>query len=161
MSLKFTRTGDWARAGATLKMLSTGSIVPAFSAQMREDGELILEKLLEHIELQDLNWTPLSETTIAQKGHDTIYVETGFLRDNLKVRKVRAPKNGLTYFIGADAWTIHKPSGLKFSDLMIYLEYGTEKIPARPLIRPTMQEVEKTIQRHWRECLRDLITKGG
>lgn len=161
MALKFTRTGDWARAGVTLKMLSTGSIIPAFSAQMREDGELILEKLLEHIDNQDLNWTPLSDATIAKKGHDTIYVETGFLREHLKVRKVRAPKNGLTYFIGADAWTKHAPSGLKFSDLMIYLEYGTEKIPARPLIRPTMDEVEKIIQRHWRECLRDLITKGG
>ena len=99
--------------------------------------------------------------SIAMKdGDETIYVETGFLKDNLKVRKVKSPKNGVTYFIGADAWTTHKPSGLKFSNLMIYLEYGTSKIPPRPLIRPTLDEVEQEIKKHWESCLKDIISKG-
>lgn len=156
--LKASKFGDWTKAGEILQVLSTGSIVPAFEAQIKEDGELILRTIKEHIEKQDLNWTPLSQHTIELKnGDETIYVETGFLRDNLKVRKVKSPKNGLTYFIGADAWTTHKPSGLKFSDLMIYLEYGTSRIPPRPLIRPTMIELESTIRKHWEKCLKDLV----
>lgn len=156
--LKASKFGDWTKAGEILQVLSTGSIVPAFEAQIKEDGELILRTIKEHIEKQDLNWTPLSQHTIELKnGDETIYVETGFLRDNLKVRKVKSPKNGLTYFIGADAWTTHKPSGLKFSDLMIYLEYGTSRIPPRPLIRPTMFELESVIRKHWEKCLKDLV----
>lgn len=158
MSIKCSKFGDWARAGQMLQVLSTGQIIPAFEAQIKSDGELILNTLKEHIEKQDLNWTPLSERTIAFKdGDETIYVETGFLKEHLKVRKVKSPKNGLTYFIGADAWTTHKPSGLKFSDLMIYLEYGTSRIPPRPLIRPTMIELESVIRKHWEKCIKDLV----
>ena len=158
MQVKCSKFGEWTKAGEVLQVLSTGGIVPAFEAQIKEDGELILKRMIEHIERQDLHWTPLSEHTIALKdGDDTIYVETGFLKENLKVRKVKSPKNGVTYFIGADAWTKHKPSGLKFSDLMIYLEYGTLHIPSRPLIRPTMIELEDTIRRHWKECLSKIV----
>jgi len=157
--MRISKFGAWTKAGIVLQALSS-KIVPAFSAQLKEDGDMILEKIRGHIDAQDLNWTPLSEHTISLKsGDETIYVETGFLKDNLKVRKVKAPKNGVTYFIGADAWTKH-PSGLKFSDLMIYLEYGTANIPARPLIRPTFEELENTIKKHWENCLKDLI-KGG
>lgn len=158
--MRLSKFGDWTKAGVVLQSLSSNKIVPAFSAQIKEDGNLVLERIISHIDSQDLNWTPLSERTIELKnGDETIYVETGFLKSNLKVRKVRAPKNGVTYFIGADAWTKH-PSGLKFSDLMIYLEYGTANIPARPLIRPTYDELEDLLKRHWKQCLQDLM-KGG
>lgn len=156
--MRMSKFGDWTRAGVVLQTLSSGGITEAFSAQMRDDGELVLKTIIGHIEKQDLNWVPLSKETIALKnGDETIYVETGFLKDNLKVRKVRAPKNGITYFIGADAWTKHEPSGLKFSDLMIYLEYGTDRIPARPLIKPSLDEVKSTIEKHWRGSLRHLL----
>lgn len=156
--MRLSKFGDWTRAGQILQVLSTGRIVPAFQAQLKEDGELILKTIKGHIDSQDLNWTPLSEHTIELKnGDETIYVETGFLKDNLKVRKVKSPKNGVTYFIGADAWTTHKPSGLKFSDLMIYLEYGTANIPPRPLIRPTMEELESIIKNHWTKLMKDLV----
>ena len=158
--MRLSKFGDWTKAGVVLQSLSSNKIVPAFSAQIKEDGNLVLEHIISHIDSQDLNWTPLSECTIELKnGDETIYVETGFLKSNLKVRKVKAPKNGVTYFIGADAWTKH-PSGLKFSDLMIYLEYGTANIPARPLIRPTYDELEDLLKSHWKQCLQDLM-KGG
>ena len=158
--MRLSKFGDWTKAGVVLQSLSSNKIVPDFSAQIKEDGNLVLERIISHIDSQDLNWTPLSERTIELKnGDETIYVETGFLKSNLKVRKVKAPKNGVTYFIGADAWTKH-PSGLKFSDLMIYLEYGTANIPARPLIRPTYDELEDLLKSHWKQCLQDLM-KGG
>lgn len=159
MGLSMKKYGDWAKAGIVLQGLSK-NLTPSFQAQLREDGELILSELRGHIDKQDLNWVPLSEHTIELKGgSDTVYVETGFLYNNLKVRKVRAPKNGVTFFIGADAWTT-TPSGEKFSDLMIWLEYGTDKIPPRPLIRPTWEEIEPIIKEHWKDLL-DGLVKGG
>lgn len=155
-----SKFGDWTRAGAVLQGLSV-NLCPAFKAQIQEDGELILKTILNHIDRQDLNWTPLSERTIELKGGDsTIYVETGFLRENLEVRKVRAPKNGVTLFVGASAWKT-TPDGVKFSDLMIWLEYGTDKMPPRPLIRPSWEEVEPIIKDNWRELLQTLIKTGG
>ena len=49
---------------------------------------------------------------------------------------------------------------LKFSDLMIWLEYGTDKIPPRPLIRPTWEEIEPILKEHWKDLL-DGLVKGG
>lgn len=134
---------------------------PAFKAQIEEDGQLILKTLLNHIDSQDLPWTPLSKKTIELKGgNDTIYVETGFLKNNLRVRKVRSVSNGITLFVGASAWK-KTPDGVKFSDLMIWLEYGTDKIPPRPLIRPTWKEVEPIIKNNWKDLIQDLINTGG
>lgn len=155
-----SKFGDWTRAGVVLQGLSV-SLVPAFKAQITADGELVLNRLLHHIEAQDLPWVPLAERTVQLKGGDrTIYVETGFLSENLQVRRVRSVSDGMTLFIGASAWK-RNPDGVKLSDLMIWLEYGTDKMPPRPLIRPTWTEVEPTIKANWRALLQDLIETGG
>lgn len=157
--MRVSKFGDWTRAGIILQALSK-NILPAFKFRLKEDGDYVLEKLKGHIDAQDLSWTPLAESTIALKnGDSTIYVETGFLRDNLKVRKVRSPRDGVTFFIGANAWD-KNPDGVKLSDLMIWLEYGTANIPARPLIRPTLDEVDKVLRSNWTNLLRELI-RGG
>jgi HK97 gp10 family phage protein len=160
MSATLTKYGDWSKAGAVLQGLNA-KLIPAYKAQLQEDGELILKTLQGHIDNQDLNWTPLSEHTVELKhGDETIYVETGYLRDNLAVRKVRSSGNNFTLFIGASAWK-RTPSGVKFSDLMIWLEYGTSKMPPRPLIRPTMEEMDKILRDNWQQLLANFIDKGG
>lgn len=137
------------------------NLLPLFKAQLEDDGNLILKTLLDHIDAQDLPWTPLSERTIQLKGgSEEIYVETGYLRDNLQVRRVKSVANGVTLFVGASAWK-RTPSGAKFSDLLIWLEYGTDKIPPRPLIRPTWDEVEPILKDNWRSLLEDIIETGG
>lgn len=158
--MKMSKFGDWTRAGVVLRGINV-NLFPAFKAQLKEDGDLILEKLIGHIDSQDLPWTPLSKRTIQAKGGDsTIYVETGFLKNNLQVRKVKSSSKDYTLFIGASAWK-RTPEGVKLSDLMIWLEYGTDKIPPRPLIRPTWDEVAPIIKNNWRELMRDLINNGG
>lgn len=160
MGAYVSKFGDWTKAGIVLQGLSV-NLLPAFKAQIEEDGELILKTLLDHIDAQDLPWTPLSQRTIELKGGDsTIFVETGFLKDNLQVRRVKSVANGITLFVGASAWK-RTPDGVKLSDLMIWLEYGTDKIPPRPLIRPTWEEVEPILKDNWRSILQDLIETGG
>lgn len=144
--------GDWRRAGIVLRNLAT-NINTVAQLRLYEDGEMILQKMKDHIDAQDLNWKPLSERTISLKnGEDTVYVETGWLKENLVVRRLKSSVKGSTIFVGASPWKTH-PSGVRFSDLMIWLEYGTETIPARPLIRPTFVEVQEYIKSSWEDII--------
>lgn len=155
MSMKLQMTGDWNKAGIYLRNLAV-QLKPAFEAQLYEDGQLILKTIQEHIDHQDLDWTPLAERTIELKGgDDTIYVETGALRDGLVVRRVKSTVKGSTLYVGASPWKRHQ-GGMKMSDLMIWLEYGTDKVPPRPIIRPTYEEVQDVLKRHWKDLFKDL-----
>lgn len=155
-NLNLTLSGDWNRAGLYLKNLSV-RLKPAFEAQLYEDGQFVLEKMRAHIDDQDLNWTPLAQRTIELKGgDDTIYVETGQLRDGLTVRRIKSTVKGSTIFVGASPWKRHE-GGMKMSDLMIWLEYGTDKIPPRPLVQPTIEEVESILKKHWKDLMEELI----
>lgn len=154
MTLKMT--GDWNRAGLHLSNLAV-KLKPAFQAQFYEDGKFVLEKMQSHIDKQDLSWTPLAESTIEMKGgDDTILVETGQLRNGLSVRRIKSSVKGSTIFVGASPWKRHE-GGMKLSDLLIWLEYGTDKMPPRPLVEPTVQEVEKILKDHWKDLLEDLV----
>lgn len=158
--LTLTLTGDWNRAGLYLQNLAV-KLNPAFQAQFEEDGQFVLTTMQDHIDKQDLSWTPLAEHTIELKGgDDTIYIETGALRNGLSVRRIKSTTKGSTIFVGASPWKRHSPSGRKLSDLLIWLEYGTDKIPPRPLVQPTIEEVRDVIQKHWRDLFEDLV-KGG
>ena len=155
-NIGLTLTGDWNKAGAYLKNLSI-KLKPAFEAQLYEDGQFVLEKMRGHIDNQDLNWTPLSKRTVELKGgDDTIYVETGALRDGLVVRRIKSTVKGSTIFVGASPWKRHE-GGMKMSDLLIWLEYGTDKIPPRPLVQPTIEEVENILKTHWKDLMKELI----
>ena len=155
--MTLTLTGDWNKAGIYFQNLAV-KLAPSFEVQMQEDGEFVLEKIKGHIEHQDLGWVPLSDKTVELKGGSTtIYVETGTLLNSFSVRKVKSKVTGSTFFIGASPWKRHAPSGAKLSDLMIWLEYGTDKIPARPLIRPTYNEVKEILKDHWTTLFKDLI----
>lgn len=154
MSLKMT--GDWNRAGLHLQNLAV-KLRPAFQAQFDEDGKFVLEKMQSHIDKQDLSWTPLAERTIELKGgDDTIMIETGQLRNGLSVRRIKSSVKGSTIFVGASPWKRHE-GGMKLSDLLIWLEYGTDKMPPRPLVEPTIEEVQKILTDHWKELFEDLV----
>lgn len=153
-------TGDWQKAGKMLQWLPA-SLSPICHARLYEDGKLVVERMVEHIERQDLPWKPLSNVTVQKKGNDMIYVETGWLKENLSVRRMKTSPLKSTIFVGASPWKVHKPSGKKFSELMVMLEYGTDKIPARPLIRPTWEEMRKEIENGWQEMFKDILKMGG
>ena len=157
--LALKMTGDWNRAGLYLQNLAV-KLRPAFEGQLYADGELVLETMRGHIDNQDLSWTPLAERTVELKGGDTtIYVQTGQLKDGLVVRRIKSSTKGSTIFVGASPWKRHN-GGMKMSDLMIWLEYGTDKIPPRPLVQPTIDEVKKIITYNWKDLMRDLVKEG-
>lgn len=152
-----TLSGDWNKAGLYLQNLAV-KLFPAFLAQIDEDGDFVLETMRGHIDNQDLGWTPLAQRTIELKGgDDTILIETGALRNGLSVRRIKSSAKGSTIFIGASPWKGHAPSGRKLSELMIWLEYGTNKMPPRPLIQPTIEEVEDILKSNWEGLMKELV----
>ena len=158
--MKFSTYGDWAKAGVVLRGLSnTKRVRGVFKDALDMNGEMIKDKLVKHIDAQDLNWVPLSPHTVALKGHDKIYIETGSLKKGLAVRTMRSPSNGYAVFIGASAWA-RNVDGRKLSDVMTWLEYGTSKMPARPLIRPTWNEVKSKVKADMRKTLRGIVRSG-
>lgn len=154
--IQVTSTGDWHKCGVLLKALAT-KLMPVCKAKLYENGKVVVETMQEHIDKQDLPWEALSDTTLRLKEDERIYIETGYLRDNIGVRKVKSSANEVAYFIGASPWKTHKPSGEKFSDIMMYMEYGTVTQPPRPLVRPTYKEVKDELKEEWSDYLKDLV----
>ena len=136
-------TGSWREAGITLQNLAK-NINKSAEKELKESGELVKDIIVKHIDNQDLGWKPLSPITVRIKGSDTIYVDTGLLRSNITVRGVKSKVNKSTIFIGGNPWTRHL-SGLKMSELMNFMEYGTKYMPPRPLIRPSFNEAKPLV----------------
>lgn len=148
--------GDWGRVNKYFQNLSE-KLKPSFTLQVWEDGEMVLEELNNHIDSQDLGWTPLSNKTIEIKGGDTtILVDTGELKNGIEVKRVKDTSNGSTIYIGFPSDKRHS-SGMSMSELMIWLEYGTDKIPPRPLVKPTIDDVSDMIRKNWEGLMQELI----
>lgn len=158
--IQVTTTGDWKKCGMLLKALAT-ELYPVCKARLYEDGKVAVETMQEHIDRQDLPWDALSEVTTRLKEDERIYIETGYLRENIGVRKIKSSANEISYFVGASPWKTHKPSGKKFSDIMMYMEYGTIKQPPRPLVRPTYEEIQAKMKKEWSDYLKSVIRGGN
>lgn len=132
--------GQWQTAGAKIDFIGKRLTQCATNA-MKQAGEELAKKMGGHIDAQDLAWAPLAEATVKKKGNSTVYVETGDLRRNaFKVRQLKSSKKGSSFFVGANPWTRHIPSGQQMNIVLTELEYGTDKIPARPIVRPSVEE---------------------
>lgn len=145
-------TGDWNKAISALSNLAN-NIKPEYTAQLDEDAELVLKKLQGHISAQDLGWAPLAESTITLKaGDSTILVETGTLRDSMKVKRVS--QGDVAFFIGPDG--SEPRTGVSSQQLMLWIEGGTDRMVPRPLIKPTFEEVRDILKKHWKQLLKEL-----
>lgn len=137
-------TGDWSKFERSIKLLAEKRLIPLLKIRVKESGEIFLQTLVGHIQSQDLPWVPLAEETVRRKGNDIVYIETGSLVSNLVNKEIIDEPEQYAVFVGAPNLT-HTPSGQTFSEIMMYMEYGTFQNPARPLIQPTFEALKKQI----------------
>lgn len=157
MSISLTKTGDWNIVNKILNDL-TVKLYPSFQATIDETGQMFVDKVKSHIDAQDLPWTPLSQKTIELKGgSQTILVETGFLRDNIQAIKIKESKDVYNIFVGA-LDSVTTPDGVSLSTLMTWIEYGTDRMVARPLMLPSYNEVKGKITTEALKVLKDLCS---
>lgn len=145
MSATFYKYGDWARAGTFLADLAPRSKKLSEEA-LRLQADKFKDKLEAHIDNQDIRWIPLTEDTVRQKKESNVaqmaWYETGTLRNNVEIRKIKSPEADVVIFVGFSPWRKHEYAGISMSHLANIIEYGWGAIPPRPLIRPTFDEVE-------------------
>jgi hypothetical protein len=156
MSFKLSKTGDWNIAQKVLNGL-TKKLYPAFSSYVDEAGQMFIDRILYHMDAQDLNWTPLSPRTIELKGgSETILVDTGLLRNSIQAVKIQQSKSVYGIFVGA-LNSVRTDTGVSLGDLMMWIEYGTDKMVARPLLRPSWNEVRGKVTKEALNVLKNLV----
>lgn len=142
--------GDWDKLGRTLRKAQSSEGAKGFEDPLRKLGDALVRKLRGHIIKQDLDWAPLSATTIRKKGHGTVYLDRGHYIRGLEVDvSSKGPYQwGLQVTVKGSHY-----SGLPMATLARYLETGTSEIPARPIWRPVFAELKelpefKDLMRH-------------
>lgn len=153
-NVKFT--GDWNRLKKSLSRRNVKQLTGAVDEQAK-----VLQKTIQgHIDKQDLGWSPLSKNTIRLKhGNSTIYVETGTLRNSVETTKISS--SDTYYSVGVRVKEGKSArSGESLANIMNYMEYGTARQPARPLIRPSWEEKRSSIKANIQKAVVEFFTKG-
>lgn len=131
--------GDWGRLDKWLvRMKAEETFQIVFAKELKEFGDAVVRRVKEHMRRNDLGWPPLSPLTIMRKGFATIYLETKTYYDSIEARIRKTGKYTIELLVGVKG---REPrSGADLTSVAFLLEYGTTRIPARPLWRPTYAE---------------------
>lgn len=116
---------------------------------------LIQKDLVDTIETQSLSskWKPLSPSYIASKKkrglHTEIWKATGNMESS--IYKINRKDRVL---IGVTGARKYPGTNNTLLEVARYLEYGTSKMPARPLFRPIVDKYTKNVAKYWRKFLK-------
>lgn len=139
------KVGDWNKAHALTKALA--SIMQESAQQSLMKVGLYAEGAAKkHISNQDLPWRPLSPRTLADKRRrgrsEKIYIDSS------------------TYFQSITSWVVRGKAyagvkrtatyggGMLVQDIARNMEFGTSRIPARPLWAPVLAEAKIYWKQH-------------
>lgn len=86
-----------------------------------------------------------------------IWEATGELKNSLRVSVVR----GKPIVIGFDKRKNHKGTRTRLWKIAVYLEYGTFRIPPRPLFRQVYVYMSSHIEYFWDKFVRELGQEAG
>ena len=98
-------------------------------------GLRVQNALTDKIKSGDSSWAPLSPGWIDTKGHSNQWYYTGQLEKTIEYEIDDAGVR-----IGVLKHSTYPDSGTTVAVVAAALEYGTSKIPARPLFRPVFED---------------------
>lgn len=130
--------GDWSRVSNVLGGISVPRNLDSFERALANLGNAIKKKIELRVNRGDIGWPALSPRTVIRKGHTKIYVETGKFLNSIKV-VVRKKSKGIIEVSIKPTGT--NDEGVSYEDIHRWLEFGTSRMPARPLWRPIMKQV--------------------
>jgi len=115
-------------------------------------GAVIVAVIKKSIETQKINKNPmrfkykqLSKAYKKRKNpihSDDFWVNTEFLLNNIKAYRGGTKRN---VYVGFPKNIQHPNSGTELYKIVLYMENGTRTMPARPLLKPSIQTVAKKI----------------
>jgi len=110
---------------------------------------LVGTRAREVIGTYDYGWTPLAPSTIAHKAMgDTPLLETGEMRDSIEAVVIKGI-NSVRGIVGSN------------SDIAVYQELGTSRIPPRSFLQASAMRSEKDIERIAKKYLRATFNGRG
>lgn len=115
--------------------------------------DIFIKEVKRCIDTQSIKWEPLSRPYLlskARRGLSTnIWEATSQLKNTLSVRK----STGMVLTIGWKRSEHHKGSKIPIYKIARSLEYGTMKIPPRPLFRVVFSKIERNLSKYYEEYL--------
>lgn len=133
------KVGDWKGVETFFKGLGI-EMKKKITQSQWEICKKLRDTVIAHITAQDLNWQDLSDRTVKLKkqNKDLILIDTEAYISNIKLWK----SNGVVN-VGVKKGTTYKRTNgsVSLERVAIWLEYGTSKMPARPLWNPSFEEL--------------------
>jgi len=105
-------------------------------------------KLVEGIQHGRGEWAPLSQEWAEFKGHGKQWYHTA------------ATEGAIKFKVEGDHVRSGWVDGGELADRAMRLEYGTSKIPARPLLRPVFEENKDDVRKDAIDWIKDAVKKG-
>lgn len=105
-------------------------------------------------------WKPLSPQYLQYKIRRGLsphmWESTTQLKNSVQVMG----EGSSTITIGWDKRTLHKTSKIPLYKLARYMEYGTRRIPPRPLFRYLLEYISKNISRYWKKFVKTFLNSN-
>lgn len=152
IKLQYDDYKKWA-PGSRLAGTEYRNLLTAFS---RKIANLYVEELVKAIESQRYKgrWEPLSPDYLKykqEKGLSTkIWEATSLLKDSILVYR-----SGNSYVVGVNRNLKYPDSSVYVYEVIRWMEFGTSRMPARPLFTPVKRRIERNIRTLWEEFLEE------
>lgn len=137
--------GDWRKIQRALDSLPK-AVKQSASWGQRKAAEKLIKIVKDHINHQDLGWSDRADST--NSNDPRILVDSGDYYAAIKAYSDRG-----TYYVGVKRNAFNS-EGTRISDYAVVHEYGWGDIPARPLWRPSFEEINGS------SGVRDIIMKS-
>ena len=127
------------------------SLLTAFSKRI---ADLYVEELVKAINTQRYKsrWEPLTPEYLAYKksqGLSTnIWEATSLLKDSITVYR-----SGNSYVVGVNRSLRYPGTNVLVYKVIRWMEYGTSRMPARPLFMPVKRRIESNMRVYWESFL--------
>lgn len=146
--------GDWEKVKSWAQDKKRQPIDKEIKKAMMAWGRDVIKRLKKHIEDQDLEWAPLSPAT--KKTTKTTLLEKGEYKRSIKGELNDKDKFNITLDIYPHG--THSKNSIPMDLLGSYHEFGTSKMPSRPLWRPVANEAVMT--KEWKAFFEIISTLG-
>lgn len=95
-------------------------------------------------------WVPLKFEYVEYKKRKNLSTNTWEATSQL-VNSIKVTKKGDKFHVGISPSKTYKGSSLKVIQVARWMEYGTTKMPARPLFRPIIRLYRRHIRKYWED----------
>jgi phage gpG-like protein len=162
--MSLDRFGDWERALLAFSPVRASHIIDKnFKQAMRRNAQVIRRNIVLGVRKGRAEWPPLATATILRKRSSAPLVDTGDMRNSVSVID-----QGNSVFVGVPR-SVKNRDGTELVRIGAVHEFGAviskegaERavvIPARPWIKPGIEESRDTVAENWRRAAANSVNE--